>query len=149
MTSSSLVTSTCSTFPTVILWINPCLSFNTRGTLERFIGVLRSEGGPEEHTSISPEGGWAVGTGTPTALCSGEQLFFKFLFIFNCAGSSLSCEGVSLHGFCRCRAWTLGTWATVAVLHGLRCSAACGIFPGPGTEPIQGSICLPDWQTDS
>ena len=37
--------------------------------------------------------------------------------------------------FSCCRAWALGTWASVVVAHGLSCSLAGGIFPQPETEP--------------
>ena len=38
-----------------------------------------------------------------------------------------------------------GLWSTgSAVVHGLRCSTACGIFPDQGLNP-----CLLHWQVDS
>ena len=62
--------------------------------------------------------------------------------------SSLRCAGFSLllqstgsrrAGFSSC-----GTWASVAVAHGLSCSAACGILPDRGSNP-----CPLHWQADS
>ena len=59
-------------------------------------------------------------------------------------------------GFSCCRTLALGAWASVvvalrlentgsaAVVHGLRCSAACEIFPDQGLN-----LCLLHWQTDS
>ena len=35
----------------------------------------------------------------------------------------------------RCGARALGARASVAVAHGLSCSAACGIFPDQGSNP--------------
>ena len=58
--------------------------------------------------------------------------------------SSLQCAGFSLR-------WLLLSWSTgsrcvgsVVVVHGLSCSAACGIFPGQGSDP-----CPLHWQADS
>ena len=34
-----------------------------------------------------------------------------------------------------CGAWSLDVWASVAVLHGLTHSTACGTFPGQGWNP--------------
>ena len=66
--------------------------------------------------------------------------------------SSLQCVGFSLWwllllwsmgsrraGFSSC-----GTWASVVVVHGLSCSAACGIFLDQGSNP-----CPLHWQADS
>ena len=39
------------------------------------------------------------------------------------------------------RLWDTGS---VAVVHGLSCAKACGIFPEPGLNP-----CPPYWQADS
>ena len=44
----------------------------------------------------------------------------------------------------RCRAWTLGMQNSVVVVHGLSCSAACGVFPNQGLSP-----CLLHWQVNS
>ena len=58
--------------------------------------------------------------------------------------SSLWCMGFSLQ-------WLLLSWSTgsrrvgsVVVVHGLSCSAACGIFPDQGSNP-----CPLHWQADS
>ena len=73
-------------------------------------------------------------------------------FIFGCTGSSLlHLRGLSLvaasRGFSCCRAWALGTGASVVgaeglqsvgsvvVVHGLSCSRARGVFPGQGWNP--------------
>ena len=64
-------------------------------------------------------------------------------------------ESSHCRGFSCCGAWALGAQASVvvarglsscglwalelrlsSVAHGLSCSAACGIFPGPGIEPM-------------
>ena len=51
----------------------------------------------------------------------------------NCGqqGPLSSCHGQASHcsDFSRCRAWALGSWASVAVARGLSCSAARGIKP--------------------
>ena len=47
-------------------------------------------------------------------------------------------------GFSRCGARALGHAGSVAVVHGLSCSAACGIFPDQGSN-----LCLLHWQADS
>ena len=89
--------------------------------------------------------------------------FFIYLFIFGCVGSSLlragflqlwragatlRCSAWASHcgGFSCCGAWALGTRAavvvapglqsagSVVVAHGLRCSAACGIFLDQGSN---------------
>ena len=65
--------------------------------------------------------------------------------------SSLQCGGFSC-----CGAWALDAWASVVVarglhsagsvvvVHGLSCSAACGIFLDQGSNP-----CPLNWQADS
>ena len=71
--------------------------------------------------------------------------------------SSLRCAGFSLRwllllrgtgsrrvGFSSCSTQALGVRASVVVVHGLSCSAACGIFPDQGLNP-----CPPHWQADS
>ena len=62
------------------------------------------------------------------------------------AGASLHCSVRASHcgGFSCCRAWALGTRASVVVAHGSSCSAACGIFPDQGSNP-----CPLHWQADS
>ena len=61
-------------------------------------------------------------------------------------GATLPCGVRASHcgGFSCCGAWTLGTWASVVVAHGLSCSAACGIFLDRGSNP-----CPLHWQVDS
>ena len=76
--------------------------------------------------------------------------------IFGCAGSSLLL-GFSLVAtllWCTGFSWwwlvllaehgLSGTWASLAVTHGLRCSTACGIFLDQGLN-----LCLLHWQADS
>ena len=38
-------------------------------------------------------------------------------------------------GLRSCGSRGLGAWTSVAVVHGLSCSAACGIFPDQGSNP--------------
>ena len=91
-------------------------------------------------------------------------LFFKYLFIFGCVGSSVRvgflCEGflqlrragATLHHGARashCRGLSLRSTGSrragsAAVAHGPSCSAACGIFPDQGSNP-----CPLHWQADS
>ena len=89
------------------------------------------------------------------------RCLFFFFFFFGCVGSSslragflqlpraratLCCGARASHcgGFSGCGARALGAWASVAVAHGLSCSAACGIFPDQGWNP-----CPLHWQVDS
>ena len=46
--------------------------------------------------------------------------------------SSLPCAAFSSRGFCWCRAWALGAWASAAVAHGLSCPEARGVFLDQG-----------------
>ena len=48
------------------------------------------------------------------------------------------------------KAWAPGTRASVAVAHGLSCSAACGIFPDQGSKPraLIGRWILNHWTTE-
>ena len=74
------------------------------------------------------------------------------LFLVATSGSysSLQCMGFSLWWLLCCRAWVLGTQASVVaarglsscgvrasvvVAHRLSCSTACGIFPDQGSNP--------------
>ena len=80
---------------------------------------------------------------------------FIYLFIFGCTGSSLLRVGFSLvavsggYSSLRCIGFSCsgarapGAWASVVVVHGLSCSAACGIFPDQGSNP-----CSLHWQAD-
>ena len=97
---------------------------------------------------------------------------FIIYFIFGCVGSSLlhagflqlrraratlRCGARASHcgGFSCCGAWALDVWASVVVarglqstvsvvvVHGLSCSAACGILPDQGSNP-----CPLHWQVD-
>ena len=95
-------------------------------------------------------------------------LFFTILALCCCAGFSLAASGgsslIQCMGFSlvasHCRAWALGTRASVAaalglsncdskapgpivVTHGLSWSTACGIFPDQGWN-----LCLLYWQAD-
>ena len=86
--------------------------------------------------------------------------FFFFQFIYGCAGSCCctlaspvavsggllsNCRARAFHcsGF-SCGARALGTWASVAVVPGLRCPQGCGIFPDRGSNSR-----LLHWQEDS
>ena len=68
-------------------------------------------------------------------------------------GATLRCVVRASHcsSFPCCGAQVLGTWdsvvgtrGSVAVVHGLSCSVACGIFPDQGLN-----LCLLHWQADS
>ena len=80
------------------------------------------------------------------------KLFFKVYFIYCCVVYSLQCgpflylqcQASHCSGFSSCRAWTpehmgsvvvvpgLKNTGSIAVSHGLSCSAACEIFPNQG-----------------
>ena len=64
-----------------------------------------------------------------------------FLWLWR-AGATLRCGARASHcgGFACCRAQALGAQASEVVVHGLSCSAACGIFPDQGLNP-----CLLHW----
>ena len=90
--------------------------------------------------------------------------FNKFIYLFLAALGSRCCMRAShCGGLSCCRAWVLGTWASVAVAHGLSscgswaperrlsscahgssCSTACGILLDQGSNP-----CPLHWQADS
>ena len=85
------------------------------------------------------------------------SFFFFFLInlfiLFGCIGSLLLHAGFlqlwgvgASHcgGFSCCGVQALGMRAPVVVTHGLRCSAACGIFPDQGSN-----TCPLHWQADS
>ena len=57
----------------------------------------------------------------------------------SCGARLLICGG----GFSCCKAWALGAWASVVVVHRLSCSKACGIFLDEGSTswPLH-------WQVD-
>ena len=96
--------------------------------------------------------------------CVGSLLLHTgFLELWR-AGATLCCSERVFHcgGFSRCGARALGTRASVVVarglsscgfpalehrlsscVHGLSCSAACGIFPDQGSNP-----CPLHWQVD-
>ena len=68
--------------------------------------------------------------------------FFTF-FLSDCTGSSLLLVGYSVvaesfsrashcRGFSRRGAQALGTWGSVAAVHWLSCSVACGVFQEQG-----------------
>ena len=92
-------------------------------------------------------------------------IFYYFIYLsFDCAGSLLmhgllsSCNAQASHcdGFSCCRAQALwpkgsvvvvsGLYSTdsIVVVHGLSCSAVCGVFQDQGSNP-----CLLHWQVDS
>ena len=53
-------------------------------------------------------------------------------------------QGSRCAGFSSCGSRALGAQASVVVVHGLSCSAACEIFPDQGSNP-----CPLHWQVDS
>ena len=57
--------------------------------------------------------------------------------------SSCSAGASRCGGFSCWRAGALGAWASVVVALGLGCSAACGTFPGQGSN-----LCPLHWQVD-
>ena len=63
-----------------------------------------------------------------------------------CAGFSFQSTGSRRMGFSSCgsRAPEHRLRGSVVVVHGLSCSATCGIFPDQGSNP-----CLLHWQADS
>ena len=90
-----------------------------------------------------------------------EFLYYLFIYIFGCVGSSFLCEGFSLvaasrgHSSSRCAGLALSRplllrstssrrAGSVVVAHGPSCSAACRIFPDQGSNP-----CPLHWQADS
>ena len=90
--------------------------------------------------------------------CVGSLLLRAGFLQLRRAGATLCCGVRASHcgGFSCCRAWALGTRASVVVAHGLQstgsvvvvhglsCFTACGIFPDPGLNP-----CPLRWQADS
>ena len=58
--------------------------------------------------------------------------------------SSLRCAGFSLWWLLLLRSTGSRHAGSVVVAHGLSCYAACGIFPGQGSNP-----CPLHWQADS
>ena len=58
---------------------------------------------------------------------------------FSCSVQASHCSGLSC-----CRAWTQGTWASIAVAHWLSCPVACGILLDQGSNP-----CPLHWQAYS
>ena len=98
----------------------------------------------------------------------GESIFYfilflkinLFIYLFLVHWVLVAARGLSLvvesGGYSCCRAWALGTRASVVVARGLQnvgsvvvvqglsCSAACGIFPDQGSNP-----CPLHWQADS
>ena len=77
--------------------------------------------------------------------CIGRQILNHCATREACGGhSSLRCAGLSLSR--PLLLWSTGSRRTgsVVVAHGSNCSAACGIFPGQGSNP-----CPLHWQADS
>ena len=75
----------------------------------------------------------------------------NYLFLFDCAGSSLvrglfsSCRDQASHCWdCCCGARALGHTGSGVAIHGLRCSEACGMFPDQGLN-----LRLLHWQAHS
>ena len=61
-----------------------------------------------------------------------------------CLLSSCGARASHCSGFSRGGAWALAHVGSVAVVLGLSCSTACGIFPDQGLN-----LCLLHWQADS
>ena len=55
-----------------------------------------------------------------------------------------SAQASRFRDFSCCRAWSPGHTCSVAVVHKLSCSAACGVFMDQGLN-----LCLMHWQADS
>ena len=72
----------------------------------------------------------------PNIFRSFVRSFFIYLWLcwVSVAAHGLSLVTVSGGSSC-CGARALGTRASVVVVHGLSCSAACGIFPDQGLIP--------------
>ena len=89
----------------------------------------------------------------PLCGCPESSLLWEgFLWLWR-AEATVHCGARASHygGFSRCRAQPLGAWASVvaarrlsSMVHGLRCSATCGIFLDQGSNP-----CPLHWQVDS
>ena len=72
-------------------------------------------------------------------------LFFKkYSFIMAVLGLCYSAWASHCGGFPCCRAQALGSWASVAAVHRLSCSATCGILSDQGSNP-----CTLNWQVDA
>ena len=69
-------------------------------------------------------------------------------FFSSCAEKGLlsNCGPLASHwdDFSCCEAQSLGTRASIVVVHGLSCSMSCEIFPEQGSN-----LCPLHWQTDS
>ena len=84
--------------------------------------------------------------------CAGSSLLCAGFLVAVSGGCSLSpCTGLSLWCLSRCRAQSLGPWASVAAVltlshcgTGLSCPMACGISPDQGLNPAP-----LHWQVDS
>ena len=63
--------------------------------------------------------------------CGEQGLLFIVRATLHCRGY-FSLWASHCGGFPYCRAWVLGTWPSVVVVHGLSCPAACGIFLDQG-----------------
>ena len=83
-------------------------------------------------------------------------LFLAALGLSCCTQAFSSCEEQGLLSSCSaqvsycgdfscCRTWTLGIWASVAAVHRLSCSAACGILLEKGLNlcPLHGQVDSP------
>ena len=110
-----------------------------------------------------------VYTGNPFVLKQEVSIFFKCLFIYGCAGSSLlhgilsSCGAQASHcsGFSCCWAWALGHTGAVVVAPSfwntcsavvackLSCPTVCGIFSDQGRTHVSciGRRILYHWAT--
>ena len=72
--------------------------------------------------------------------------------LFSCGTQDSHCSGFSCcrstgsrgNGLSICSSQAVGRRGSVAVVHRLSCSTACGIFPDQGSNP-----CFLNWQTDS
>ena len=82
---------------------------------------------------------------SPTPFSLFVQFWLRWVFVvaekafFGCdeSGVTLHCGAWASHcgDFSCCRAQVLGSQASIAVVHGLSCSSACGIFPDQGLNP--------------
>ena len=118
------------TFPTTVeeaWWLHSCTWALESSQCPRCFQNLRDPGSRQNQ-------------GTNTGAHVPHFFFFShislLMFIFGSPGAFSSCGAQASHcsGFSYCRAWALGTWASVVVVHGFSCSAACGIFLDQGSN---------------
>lgn len=111
----------------------PLLVFQHLGTLESLVGVLRSEGGPGEHTSISPEEAALCEQGTPSPVLRRTALS---LMLLTFVALGLRCRARASHCTASAVARAPGPWATVVVMHRLSFLCMWGLpWTRDGTHP--------------